>query len=103
MLQGEVWFVDPGETKGHELQKSRRCVIVSTNQINRQGMRVVVPLTSWQERFASLPWMVLLKPDAQNRLLVPSAANVLQVRSVSTERLTQKGGVISSEDLHAIQ
>ena len=40
--------------------------------------------------------MVKIDPDVQNGLSKPSAADTLQIRSVSQQRLAQKLGALSS-------
>jgi mRNA interferase MazF len=46
--------------------------------------------------------MVKIDPDAQNGLRKPSAADALQIRSVSQQRLENKPGVLSSVQLAKI-
>lgn len=47
-------------------------------------------------------WMVRIAPDAQNGLTKPSAADGLQVRSISEQRLIRKLGVLSQTQVAQI-
>lgn len=95
--RGEVWWVrlDPGE--GSEICKTRPCVVVTTNILNRQRRAVVVvPLSS--------------SPTAAPPLLVPiscgdrpAVAVVDQIRAVAKERLESLLGSLSVPDLELLE
>jgi mRNA interferase MazF len=91
MGRGEVWLINLDPTVGSEIKKMRPAVIVNDDAIGVLPLRVIVPLTAWQERYAEryavAPWMVRLDPDPDNGLDKPSAADALQVRSVSHIRI----------------
>jgi mRNA interferase MazF len=82
-LAGEVWLVNLDPTIGDEIKKVRPVVVVSRDAIGVLALRVVVPVTAWQDRFADCDWLVRLEPDATNGLEKLSAADTFQVRSVS--------------------
>jgi mRNA-degrading endonuclease toxin of MazEF toxin-antitoxin module len=63
----------------------------------------VVPLTSWQERFIVRPHRLLVSATDSNGLEVDSTADVLHLRSLSVQRFRLLMGVISDDDLAAIQ
>ena len=89
--------LDP--TVGAEIQKARPCVVVSHDLIGALPIRVVVPITEWQERFAGKVWLVRLIPDWRNGLTKDSAANAIQVRCVSEDRFVKQLGVLSTDDM----
>jgi mRNA interferase MazF len=95
MQRGEIWLVNLDPTIGPEIRKTRPAVIVSSDLVGILPLKVIVPFTGWKERYAQAPWMVRIDPDTQNRLSKPSAADALQIRSVSQQRLVEKMGDLS--------
>jgi len=93
-IRGEVWRVEFDPTKGDEIRKSRPAIVISSDAFQPLRTKLVVPLTSWQERFALSEWMVKIVADASNGLDNDSAADALQLRCVSYERFTVKLGVV---------
>ena len=93
--RGELWLVDLEPTRGLEMQKVRPAVVLSANSIRTLPVRVIVPLTGWQEHFASSPWKVRIEPDGRNKLTKPSAADSLQLRCLSLERFSERRGILS--------
>jgi mRNA interferase MazF len=102
MRRGEIWLINLDPTVGAEIKKTRPAVIVSENAIGILPLRVIVPLTDWKDRYAIAPWMVRIDPDATNGLGKPSAADAIQIRSVSQERLIRQVGQISELHLQSI-
>jgi mRNA interferase MazF len=84
--RGEVWTVDFDPTKGAEIQQQRPAVVISSDSIGKLPLKLVVPVTGWKPAFESNLWHVRLNPTPQNGLTKPSAADALQVRSVSIDR-----------------
>ena len=99
MNRGEIWEVDFNPTVGAEIQKIRPAVIISQDGIGNHPLRVVVPITWWQSDFTAMPWMVQLLPSWQNGLGKSSAANTFQVKSVATERLKEKIGQVTAQEM----
>ena len=90
--RGEVWIVEMDPARGSELRKTRPVVVLSSDTIRSLAVRVVVPITGWQEPFQFSPWKIKVEPDRRNGLDKPSAADALQVRCVSVDRfLTRRG------------
>ncbi len=101
-LRGEVWRVEFNPTKGDEIQKLRPAVVISTDSFNPLKTKLVVPLTTWQERFYNAQWMVKIVADSNNGLDHDSAADALQLRCVSYERFVNKMGEIQVSVLEEI-
>jgi len=102
MNRGEVWQVAFDPTLGEEVQKTRPAVIISRDSLGILALRVVVPLTGWRPEFAGRPWMVRLQPTPENGLTKASAADALQVKSVSALRLRHRLGVVADDALDQI-
>lgn len=70
-------------------------VIVYSDLVGILPLKLIVPFTEWKDRYAQAPWMVKINPGEQNGLSKASAADALQIRSVSQQRLVQKVGTLS--------
>lgn len=99
MLRGEIWLINLGPTIGTEIRKVRPAIIVSSDTVGILPLRVIVPLTEWRERYAQAPWMVRVAPTPGNGLDKPSAADALQVRSVSESRFVRRVGQLAPDML----
>lgn len=97
--RSEIWLVDLNPTRGQEIQKTRPVVVISSNVYQPIAVRIVIPITTWQEKFITRPFMVKIPSTSDNRLDRDSAGNVLQVRSVSTERFIAQIGHIEQDQL----
>lgn len=98
--RGEIYDVDLGRPIGHEPAFKRPAVVVSVDSINNGpgGLIVVVPVTSAAYGLRS---HVELEPG-QNGLHHTSYARCDQLRVVSTDRLSDRRGMLFPEQLHAI-
>ena len=97
-MAGDLWMVNLDPTVGDEIKKVRPSIVVNRDAVGVLALRVVVPITAWQDRFASCDWLVRLEPDAENGLEKLSAADTFQVRSVSCRRFVRRLGHFSSLD-----
>ncbi len=101
-VRGDIWRVEFDPVKGDEIRKSRPAIVISSDAFKPLKTKLVVPLTSWQEKFAISQWMVKIVADASNGLDHDSAADALQLRCVSYERFTLKLGVVPAPVLDEI-
>jgi mRNA interferase MazF len=97
--RGEVWLVDLNPTRGQEIRKTRPVIVVSSDLFSQIPVRITIPVTSWQEKFCDRPFMIKIAADLQTGLSQTSAGNVLQIRSLSTERFIKRLGSVTSEVL----
>jgi mRNA interferase MazF len=104
--RGEVWRVRFDPATGAEIGKDRPAVVINEQSavvindpaIGRLPLRIVVPITEWDPRFAQYPWFVQLAPTATNGLTKESGADAFQVKSVSLKRfLTNIGTLLDSQ------
>ena len=95
MRKGEVWLVKLDPTVGDEIGKTRPVVVVSDDEVGKLRLKVIVPITGWNDLFSPLQWMVQLEPTSENGLAKLSAADTFQVRSVSQQRFVRPIGVLS--------
>jgi len=90
--RGEVFLVDLDPTRGGEIQKTRPCVVVSPDELNRHLRTfIVAPLTTGGHPY---PFRTACQ------FLGTSGFVVLdQVRTVDRERLVRRLGRLSSSAL----
>lgn len=97
--RGEIWLVNLNPTIGDEIRKIRPAVVVNRDALAVLSLRVVVPITGWQDRFHASDWLVRLDPDSTNGLDKVSAADTFQVRSISLKRCVRRLGQLSQTDV----
>lgn len=95
MRKGEIWLARLNPTVGDEIGKTRPVVVVSDDEVGILRLKVIVPITSWNDLFSPLDWMVQVEPTTENGLAKLSAADTFQVRSVSQQRFVRLIGVVS--------
>jgi mRNA interferase MazF len=100
--RGDVWLVGFDPTIGSEINKTRPAVIVNSDALGILPVVVVVPITEWKDRYAKYVWLIKIVNDEVNGLDKVSAADALQIRSVSAERLREKIGRLSSTVMEEI-
>jgi mRNA interferase MazF len=90
--RGEVWITELDPTVGREIQKTRPCLVVSPDSMNRFLDTVtVMPLTSGSR---AAPFRVPVRFRGKDGLLLAE-----QLRTVDRLRLVSKLGVLTAEDL----
>ena len=95
--RGEIWQVNLEPTIGQEIRKKRPVIVISSDLYSPIALRIVIPLTTWQNKFVNRPFMVRIVQDKINGLAQDSAGNVLQIRSLSTQRFIDKIGIVSNQ------
>jgi mRNA interferase MazF len=94
MKRGEVWLVNLDPTIGTEIKKTLPCVIVNQDALAKLPLKIIIPLTSWDERYTNAPWHVKVISTRQNGLKNESSADTFQVRSISEKRFVKKSGLL---------
>lgn len=92
--RGEIWLVELNPTRGSEIQKTRPVVVVSSNAINGLPVRLVSPVTSYQEKHLKWIWAVPIDPASGTGLFKKSTIMPEQSRCVSLERFVRLEGAI---------
>ena len=100
--RGEIWRVDFNPTIGAEIRKQRPAVIISSDFLGKLPLKIVVPITEWNDAFENNLWHIKFLPSSTNGLDKPSAADAFQVRSVSLNRFVEYCGRITETELAEI-
>ena len=100
--RSDIWLVNLDPAIGSEIKKTRPAVIISSDAVGILPVRLIAPITGWDERFNGNLWHVRLDPDATNNLVKTSAVDLLQVRGVDTARLVRKLGRLPVKTMREI-
>lgn len=90
--RGEVWLIALDPALGSEIQKTRPCLVVSPDDLNRSLRTVIVlPLTT-----GSRPtrFRIALRFRGKDGLVLPD-----QIRTIARERLVTRLGKVSAGTL----
>ena len=96
ILRGEIWWAELDPVRGHEQAGKRPVLVISHDVFNRNsGTVIAVALTSVPPR-AGFP---LTLEITSVKLPKRSWVKIGQVRTLSTDRLSKKLGVVSPDEL----
>lgn len=94
--RGEVWWVSLDPTQGAEIKKTRPCVVIGSDTLNRlRKAVVVVPLSTAAKPHPPITLQVTCKHKAV-------VAVVDQIRAVAKHRLSSRMDVLSQKDIDSI-
>jgi mRNA interferase MazF len=95
VARGEVHLVRLDPTTGREIRKTRPCLIVSPNELNEHlRTAIVAPMTTGGHAY---PWRVACR--FQNR---SGHVALDQLRTVDTERLVRRLGLLSGDTVETV-
>ena len=101
MTQGEIWYADLEPVKGSEQAGRRPVVIISGPTMNTAIQTIIVcPLTTV---IKNIKGCVIIEKNSINNLKKDSEVLVLQIRTISKQRLTKKLGIITKDQLELIK
>jgi len=102
MNQGEIWLVNLDPTLGAEMNKTRPALIINDNELGKLPLKVIVPITGWKEHYGIAPWMIKIEPNKTNGLVKTSSIDCFQIRSVSQQRIVEKIGEITYDEISKV-
>lgn len=86
----EVFLVNLDPTVGHEIKKTRPCLVISPNEMNRYISTIIVaPMTTKGRKY---PTRISCSFQGKNGQIILD-----QIRTIDKERLVKKMGVISKK------
>jgi len=96
MKRYELYSVDLDPTIGVEMKKTRPCLIVSPDEMNRNVQSIIVaPLTT---HFRNIPSRVKIEASHTNGLSETSYVALDQIKSIDKNRCRKRIGIISYPD-----
>src|SRR6266496_3398739 len=91
----EVWLVSLDPMQGSEIQKTRPCLVVSPEEMNRHLRTVIIaPMTAAGRPYPTRVTVTFQKKRGQVALD--------QIRAVDRQRLVKRLGAVASETAQAI-
>lgn len=85
--QYEVYLIELDPTKGHEIKKTRPCLVISPNEMNHYiGTVIIAPMTTKSHNY---PTRVVLEFDGKKGWIVLD-----QIRTADKSRLIKRLGTI---------
>src|ERR1700719_2421377 len=95
-LRGEVWWVEFDPARGSEIQKTRPCVVITDDGINRyRNTHVVVALSTTSPK----KWPLYVPVPSVSPT---SQAVIDQLRGMDKSRFRQRMGRVSAEEMERI-
>ncbi len=85
----DVWLVDIDPTKGCEIDKTRPCIVVSSNEMSALSTVLLAPMTT---KGFEYPCRITCKFKGKKGLILLD-----QIRAVDKSRLIKKIGIISNK------
>ncbi len=94
--QYEVYLVDLDPTKGHEIQKTRPCLVISPNEMNHSISTVIIaPMTTKSHPF---PTRIEVEFNKKMGWIVLD-----QIRTIDKTRLIKKMGKIEKKQVQQVK
>ena len=91
----EVWLISPDPTQGSGIQKTRPCLVVSPDEINRHLRTVIIaPMTTSERPYPTRVTVTFQSKRGQVALD--------QIRAVDRQRLARKLGSVSAKTAQAV-
>lgn len=92
--RGEIWWVDLNPVVGRETSKERPCLILQNDIGNKAGSTTIV--APFLPGIKTFPFVVNIAPTEQNNLDGDRHLNLSQMRSVDSQRIKRKHGVLEN-------
>ena len=91
----QIWFVSLDPTQGSEMRKTRPCLVISPDEMNRHLRTILIaPMTTAERPYPTRVSLVFQGKRGQVALD--------QIRAVDRQRLVRRIGKVSSATAHAV-
>ena len=96
--RGEIWIVELDPTRGHEMQKTRYCLVIQSDVLNKKlPTYIIAPITS-KVRVEWFPIGIVLK-KGESELSKESQVMLNQVKAADITRFKKKVGKLSESTM----
>jgi mRNA interferase MazF len=96
MKQYEIYLIALDPTVGHEIKKTRPCVIISPNEMNDNiGTVIIAPMTTKSHEYPSRVAIKFMKKEGWIMLD--------QIRCIDKSRLVKKLGGLEEKDIRKVK
>jgi mRNA interferase MazF len=94
-IRGEIWLVSLDPTQGSEMRKTRPCLVISPDEMNRHLRTILIaPMTTAERPYPTRVSLVFQGKHGQVALD--------QIRAVDRQRLVRRIGKASSTTAHVV-
>jgi mRNA interferase MazF len=94
--RGDIYLVEFNPARGHEIKKTRPALVIQNDIGNRHSPVTIVAAITSKLSPVPYPMDVTVSPTKANGLLVESAVQLGQIRSVDKGRLVKQLGTLES-------
>ena len=92
--RGEIWIVELDPTRGHEMQKTRYCLVIQSDILNKKlPTFIIAPITS-KVRPEWFPIGIIIKKN-ESELLKESQIMLNQIKAADITRFKRKIGKLN--------
>lgn|SRR3989338_586201 len=92
--RGEIWIVELDPTRGHEMQKTRYCLVIQSDVLNKKlPTYIIAPITS-KVRLEWFPIGIILK-KGEGELSKESQIMLNQIKAADITRFKRKVGKLN--------
>lgn len=96
--RGEVWIVELDPTRGHEMQKTRHCLVIQSDVLNKRlPTYIIAPVTS-KVRHEWYPIGIILKKNEAG-LAKESQVMLNQIKAADITRFKKRIGKLSENTM----
>ena len=96
--RGEIWIVELDPTRGHEMQKTRYCLVIQSDVLNKKlPTFVIAPITS-KVRPEWFPIGIVLK-KGESELSKESQIMLNQIKAADVTRFKRKIGKLNESTM----
>ena len=96
--RGEIWIVELDPTRGHEMQKTRYCLVIQSDVLNKKlPTFVIAPITS-KVRTEWFPIGIVLK-KGESELSKESQIMLNQIKAADITRFKRKVGKLNESTM----
>jgi mRNA interferase MazF len=99
ILRGDIWWADLNPVRGHEQAGVRPVLIISHDIFNQRSGTVIALAITSQPPSAGFPLTMEIRSATLPKL---SWVKISQIRTLSVERLSNRVGAITPEELDEI-
>jgi len=101
-MRGDIWFADLGQPVGHEQGGTRPALIISHDGLNQGRGQLIIALPMTTKERKGLPYHVRVDPPEAG-LTKPGFIKCEDIRSISTERLLRRVGIVSRATMAQVE
>ena len=100
--RGEIWLVDWSPSRGSEQAGRRPALVIQTDAANLNANYPLTIVAALSSQGRAVPSHVLIQPYPRNGLKNDSYVKCEQIMTVSKDRLIDRWGSISPEDMSKV-